>query len=112
MSLASDLLRAAEVRRRRITVGGVELQVRELNALEFARYGELAQKARKSGKPDRNAAAFLLVSCVETLEGAPAFTQEEADTLAGGSVRVVMPLVSAVIDLSELADTEAEEKKD
>lgn len=83
-----------------MVVDGETLFVREVGALDFAKYGEI-------NKLDRvKATGFLLSVCVlDGPGGNPLLTAEEAEPIAH-SARVSMKLMGAIMDLSGFGEKE------
>lgn len=70
--------------------------VREVSSSTFAKYGELMKAGQRT-----DATAIMLEECVLDDEGNQALQPDDAKYIAG-STRVVIPLISAILDLSGL----------
>ena len=92
------LKQALALREERVTLGDIELTVREMSA-----------EADVSGWDDAASGYHLLVRCVYGPDGALAFGTDDIPALQAGSKRRLLPLLTAVRRVNGL-DVEAEEK--
>ena len=97
--LSARLLAAAAVRTASVAIDGESYTVREVGAASFAEYGKLLKA------DPRGASAVLLAECVIDEDGKPVLTLDEAREVAN-SLRVTMPLVQAIMELSGFAEKE------
>lgn len=99
----AKLLEASRQRSKPVVVDGVQVDVREVGAMEFAEYGSLL-------KTDRlKATAQLISACVVDDDGNPLLSVEEALQIAR-SARVAMPLVAAIMELSGFSEELSEKE--
>lgn len=97
--LKDRLLAAAAVRTAEVEIDGETYSVREVGATAFAEYGRLIKS------DPRGASAVLLAECVLEADGSPALNIEEAKQVAQ-SLRVTMPLVAKILELSGFSEKE------
>jgi len=84
------LIEGALLRKTELTLGDEVIVCREPSATVSMQFSEKL-------KLDRDVAmAWLIVNHCERPDGSPAFSQEEADTIASGSARVLIPLFTAI----------------
>lgn len=100
-SVSERLRKQAEVRTCSVQIGDETYTVREVSSSTFKRYGETVKLDRIL------ATSYLLEECVLDENGNPALSPEDAAFVAT-SPRVVVPLASAIMELSGLG---ADEKK-
>lgn len=100
-TVSERLRQKAEIRTKSVMIDGDEFIVREIGAADFSAYGRLLSKDQ------RLATAQLLRQCVMNGDGQTALTEEDALAVTA-SMRVTMPLVQAIMQVSGMGDDEKE----
>lgn len=101
------LLADADLSRQEITVSGETLFVHEPNGWEFVEY---SSRLKDKTKGREAAIAYLVHRCVRDADGAVVFTEEEAQKIAGGSRRVMIPIISVLSDFVGAKDEDEQAK--
>ena len=98
-SVSERLRKQAVVRTKQVTIGDETYTVREVSSSTFAKYGETI-------KVDRlQATGLLLEECVLEEDGSQALTAEDV-AIVSKVPRLVVPLVSAIMEISGIGDDE------
>ena len=96
--MSDPLLQLSELRRRVVEVDGNKVAVRELSALEFAKFSDLREEDKTQ------AMAFIIGACVLNEDGSRRLTDEDAMKIAQGSIRVAARLVNEIHRMSGLGE--------
>lgn len=95
-----ELVELAALREEPVTVRGTQLLVREPAGIYFSDYRQTLNGDPKAGIPgDRvKAVAILIHQCVYRADGSTrAFTEEQAQKIAGGRAEVFAPVVAKIM---------------
>lgn len=104
MSLKARLVELAKFRTKVVEIEDLKVVVREVNSVDFAKYGKL-----HSEDPTR-AIAHILKACVFHEDGqTPVFDDEESAMAVAESARASSPIVNTIMNLSGYG---SEEKKE